>query len=116
MSSAGQPSFEDLVEHIGEVHLNRYKDLSDNPAELALLLFDHASAEEQAEELAAMIALSGESKYEWDAVNQIAQRALDSGQLLPENLAEWVSDVLAGSLTNGAARGWALRLIRRSLG
>lgn len=96
MNNAGEPSFQDLAKHVSETHLNRYRELSDKPAELALLLYDHASAEEQADELATMIALSSQSKYEWDTVNQIAQRALNTGQPLPQNLADWVSDVLAG--------------------
>ena len=90
-----QPSFDDLVAHIQANHLDLYAEHLEDPVELALVVYQHASADERAEDLAAMIELSAESKYEWDALSRIAQSALSDRQPLPQNLADWISDALS---------------------
>ena len=92
------PSFEELVSYTRTNHLDRYQDMWEQPADLALLLFEDATAEEQLEELRIIIELSRESKYEWHTLSRIAQSALRTGQPLPQNLADWVADVLAKNL------------------
>ena len=92
-----RPSFEELVSHSRSNHLDMYQDLWEKPVELALLLFEHAFAEQQAEELGTIIELSRKSKYEWDTASRIAQSALNAEQQIPQNLADWTADVLAGA-------------------
>lgn len=89
-------TFEEFVDYARATHLDRYRDLWEQPVELALLLFEAGTDQERAEELNNVIELSETSKLEWDIASRIAQNALYAGEQLPQNLADWTADVLAG--------------------
>ena len=91
-----EATFDELVEYARGSPLGRFQELWDKPVELALLLFETGSPTERTEELEAVIELSGTSKLEWDIASRIAQEALYGGQGLPQSLAGWAADVLAG--------------------
>ena len=91
-----EPAFDELVGFAHDAYLARFEHLWDKPVELALLLFEVGSPTERTEELDAVIELSATSKLEWDIASRIAQEALYGGQGLPQSLADWAADVLAG--------------------
>lgn len=86
---------EEMVQYVRTAHLDKFRDLWEQPVELALLLFDIGSEEERAQELRTVIDLSATSKLEWEITSRIAQRALYQGEQLPPELAQWTADVLA---------------------
>ena len=87
------PTFEEMVELVREHYIDHDRGA---PAELLRDFYPATVGELRTFLFGGLIERSKDSKLEWDAVSLIAQETLRAGEQLPQDLADWVADVLAG--------------------
>ena len=75
--------------------LKGQRDYRESAAEQRRRAYKNLPARGRGDFLRDLLSDSNQTKKSWDAVNLIAQDLLRAGELLPPELAEWTSDVLA---------------------
>ena len=89
--------FDDLVAYVRRNYTDYQRDLWEDPAKERAYEFGVVLPESaRATFLAQLIEESSETKLAWDSVRRIAQERLRTGDSLPQELSEWVADVLGG--------------------
>ena len=89
-------SFAEMVEYVRKHYIDDNAARWEDPSRQLQDLYESMDGSGRGFLLSGLIERSEDSKLEWEALSLIAQKALRSGEMISQDLAEWIADALAG--------------------